>query len=166
MATHETYVFGAFILEIGERRLSHDGEHVALAPKALDLLVALVRRAGRLLSKQELLDSVWPESFVEEGILTVHVSALRRALGDTSRPPRYIETVARSGYRFIAPVTEHATDRRVIPGHWSIAVLPSRAPAGSGEGAPLVGLAITDSLIDRLGRFDPIVVRPTGAVHT
>ena len=166
MATHETYLFGGFILETGERRLSHDGEHVALAPKAFDLLVALVRRAGRLISKQELLDSVWPESFVEEGILTVHVSALRKALGDHSRPPRYIETVARSGYRFIAPVTEHATDRRVIPGRWSIAVLPSRSPAGGGEGAPLIGLAITDSLIDRLGRFDPVVVRPTGAVHS
>ena len=166
MATHETYGFGGFILEIGERRLTHDGEHLALAPKAFDLLVALVRRAGRLISKQELLDSVWPESFVEEGILAVHVSALRKALGDTSRPPRYIETVARSGYRFIAPVTEHATDRRVIPGRWSIAVLPSRAPAGGGEGAPLIGLAITDSLIDRLGRFDPVVVRPTGAVHS
>ena len=166
VTTDETYEFGGFTLEIGERRLSHNGEPVALAPKALDLLVALVRRAGRLISKQELLDSVWPESFVEEGILTVHVSALRKALGDTSRPPRYIETVARSGYRFIASVTETATDRRVIPGRWSIAVLPSRSPAGGGEGAPLIGLAITDSLIDRLGRFDPIVVRPTGAVHT
>ena len=166
MATYETYAFGRFTLEVGERRLSQSGEAVALAPKALDLLVALVRRAGRLISKQELLDRVWPESFVEEGILTVHVSALRKALGDNSRPPRYIETVARSGYRFIAPVTEHATDRRVIPGRWSIAVLPSRSPAGGGEGAPLIGLAITDSLIDRLGRFDPIVVRPTGAVHT
>ena len=167
--THETYVFGGFILEIGERRLSQDGEHVALAPKAFDLLVALVRRAGRLISKQELLETVWPESFVEEGILTVHVSALRKALGDTSRPQRYIETVARSGYRFIAttaPVTGPATDRRVIPGRWSIAVLPSRAPAGGGEGAPLIGLAITDSLIDRLGRFDPVVVRPTGAIHS
>ena len=102
VTTDETYEFGGFTLEIGERRLSHNGEPVALAPKALDLLVALVRRAGRLISKQELLDSVWPESFVEEGILAVHVSALRKALGDTSRPPRYIETVARSGYRFIA----------------------------------------------------------------
>jgi DNA-binding winged helix-turn-helix (wHTH) protein len=47
---------------------------------------------------------VWPDSFVEEGILTVHVSALRRTLGDEARPPTYIETVARSGYRFVAPV--------------------------------------------------------------
>jgi DNA-binding winged helix-turn-helix (wHTH) protein/tetratricopeptide (TPR) repeat protein len=166
VATHETYAFGPFTLEVEERRLSQSGGAVVLAPKALDLLVALVRRAGRLISKQELLDSVWPESFVEEGILSVHVSALRKALGDTGRPLRYIETVARSGYRFIAPVTEPTTDRRVIPGRWSIAVLPSRAPAGGGEGAPLIGLAITDSLIDRLGRFDPVVVRPTGAVHS
>jgi TolB-like protein len=94
------------------------------------------------------------------------VSTLRKVLGDTTRPPRYIETVARSGYRSIAPVTELRTDRRVIPGRWSIAVLPARSLTGGTEGERLVGLAITNALVDRLGRFDPVVVRPTSAVHT
>ena len=121
MAVQEIYTFGGFTLDVAERRLSRDGEALTLAPKAFDLLVALVRRPGRLVGKTELLETIWPESFVEEGILTVHVSALRKALNDTSRTPVFIETVARSGYRFIAPVVEEATDRRVIPGRWSIA---------------------------------------------
>ena len=108
---------------------------------------------------------MWPEAFVEEGILAVHVSALRKALGDTRRPARCIETVSRTGYRFIAPVTEPGVDRRVIPGRWSIAVLPARSLTAGLEGDGLIGLAITDALIDRLGRFDPFVVRPTAAVH-
>lgn len=164
MTTAERYSFGGFTLDVGERRLSADDTPLTLAPKAFDLLVAMVRRAGRLLTKRELLATVWPESFVEEGILTVHVSALRKALGDTTRPTRYIETVARSGYRFIAPVTESRPAPRVIPGRWSIAVLPARSLSGSTDGERLIGLAITDALIDRLGRFDPVAVRPTGAV--
>ena len=113
MARQETYTFGGFTLDVQERRLSRHAEHLTLAPKAFDLLVTLVRRAGRLISKTELLETVWRESFVEEGILTVHVSGLRKALGDTKRPPRFIETVARSGYRFIAPVVERNPDHAI-----------------------------------------------------
>jgi adenylate cyclase len=164
VTTPERYSFGGFTLDVGERRLSAADAPFTLAPKAFDLLVAMVRRAGRLLTKRELLATVWSESFVEEGILTVHISALRKVLGDTRRPPRYIETVARSGYRFIAPVTESRPALRVIPGRWSIAVLPARSLSGSTDGERLIGLAITDALIDRLGRFDPVAVRPTGAV--
>ena len=87
-----------------ERKLQRGADAVHLAPKAFDVLVALLRHPARLVSKDELLARVWPDSFVEEGILTVHVSALRRTLGDEARPPTYIETVARSGYRFVAPV--------------------------------------------------------------
>jgi len=58
----------------------------------------------RLVTKREILDRVWPDVFVAEGILTVHVATLRRVLGDTRRSPAYIETVSRSGYRFIADV--------------------------------------------------------------
>ena len=100
----EVYEFGGFTLDVGERRLSNAEGAIALAPKAFDLLVALVRRPGHLIGKQELLDIVWPDACVEEGILAVHVSALRKALDDTSRPARCIETVSRSGYRFIAPL--------------------------------------------------------------
>src|SRR6478735_678634 len=103
MGHRELFYFGEFSLEIEERRLRHGARPVHLAPKAFDLLVALLRHSGRLVSKDELLACVWPDSFVEEGILTVHVSALRRALGSDPRST-YIETVARSGYRFVAPM--------------------------------------------------------------
>jgi len=96
--------FGEFTLDVRERRLQRGADAVHLAPKAFDVLVALLRHPARLVSKDELLARVWPDSFVEEGILTVHVSALRRSLGDETRPSRYIETVARSGYRFVAPI--------------------------------------------------------------
>ena len=92
----DRYSFGGFTLDVDERRLfSHDGT-VRLAPKAFDLLLALVRRAGQLVSKRELLRTVWADIFVEEGILTVYMATLRKELGDTSRPASYIERVSRS----------------------------------------------------------------------
>jgi DNA-binding winged helix-turn-helix (wHTH) protein/Tfp pilus assembly protein PilF len=100
----ERYAFGAFSLDVVERRVLRAGDGVSLPPKVFDLLVALVREAPRLLTKRALLDAVWPDSFVEEGILSVHVSSLRKALGEGVGGVRYIETVARSGYRFVAPV--------------------------------------------------------------
>jgi DNA-binding winged helix-turn-helix (wHTH) protein/tetratricopeptide (TPR) repeat protein len=163
MAPNERYEFGEFTLEASERRLSKSGQAVPLEPKAHDVLVALLRRAGRLVTKHELLEIVWPESFVEEGILAVHVSALRKALGDRGGGRRYIETVARSGYRFIGPVSRPAAPAQA----WSVAVLPARpftAEILSGR-ERATGLALADALIDRLGRFEQIVVRPTRAVH-
>jgi DNA-binding winged helix-turn-helix (wHTH) protein/tetratricopeptide (TPR) repeat protein len=106
MASPEIYEFDEYVLDAGERRLSKSGHVVAIAPKAHDVLVALVRRAGRLVTKRELLDLVWGDVSVEEGILSVHVSALRKALGDDGGAERtYIETVPRAGYRFSAAVT-------------------------------------------------------------
>ena len=105
MATSEVFHFDEFTLDVQERRLLRGAEAVRLSPKAYDVLVALVQQRGRLVTKDELLRRVWPESFVEEGGLTVHVSALRKALGEDAHRPIYIETVARSGYRFIAAVT-------------------------------------------------------------
>src|SRR5689334_21935282 len=106
MTTREVYEFGEFTLDASERRLSHGGHCIPLAPKAHDVLLALVRHAGRLVTKRELLDLVWPESFVEEGILSVHISALRKALGDGHQGNQYIETVSRSGYRFLGVITQ------------------------------------------------------------
>ena len=105
----ELYKFGEFTLDVPERRLTRGALPVHLAPKTYDVLVALVRRAGHLVTKRELLDRIWSDVFVEEGILTVHVASLRKALGDMRRSPWYIETVSRSGYRFIAPVAHAGT---------------------------------------------------------
>ena len=111
MAGREVYEFGEFALDVGERRLTKRGQAIGLAPKAYDVLVVLVRNGGRLVRKSELLRAVWPESFVEEGILAVHISQLRKALGSR----QYIETVARAGYRWVSG----AGVRPVLPLHTS-----------------------------------------------
>lgn len=112
MASRGVFHFDEFALDVGERRLLRGTEAVRLSPKAYDVLVLLVRQSGRLVTKDELLAHVWPESFVEEGILNVHVAALRKALGDDTRPPAYIETVVRSGYRFKAAVRFDSADEK------------------------------------------------------
>jgi DNA-binding winged helix-turn-helix (wHTH) protein/tetratricopeptide (TPR) repeat protein len=161
MAAQERYRFGDMTLDVAERRLSRGGRNVSLAPKTHDLLVHLVRNAGRLVTKSDLLEHVWAGSFVEEGILSVHISGLRKALGDEDRS-RYIETVPRAGYRFIAPLL----DQRATRDGCSVAVLPAR-PSGPGtsDAERSVGLAIAEALIDRLGRSRGISVRPTRAIH-
>ena len=109
MAARGIYRFGDFTLDVRERRLLSGRDAVHLSPKAFDVLATLVQQPGHLVTKDELLARVWPESFVEEGILTVHMSALRKALHD-ERASSYIETVPRSGYRFIARVTPDESD--------------------------------------------------------
>ena len=107
----ETYEFGPFSLDPAEHVLRQDGRVVPLRPKDLDLLLALVQNSGRLLKKDELLTRVWPDSFVEEANLAQHVFTLRKVLGDDKEASRYIETVPRRGYRFIADVTVHPDPR-------------------------------------------------------
>ncbi len=124
----ELYRFGEFALDVRERRLSGAGGDVPLSPKAMDLLIQLIRRAGTLVSKRELLEALWPDAFVEEGIVAVHISALRKALGDRRHPAIYIETVSRSGYRFVAGV--RAERRAVRAGAGGGTVLPMLTPSG------------------------------------
>jgi DNA-binding winged helix-turn-helix (wHTH) protein len=123
--TEEVYEFGPFTLDVGERRLLNDGHAVPLAPKAYDVLVALVRRAGTLVTKSELLELVWPAVSVEEGVLSVYVSALRKALGDSGEAAAFIETVPRAGYRFDAAVRRRAVGE-ALSMKWPIGVLPAR----------------------------------------
>ena len=100
------YEFGAFLLDPAEHLLMREGQPVTVTPKAFDLLAALVENRGRLMSKEALLEQVWPDSFVEEANLSVKMSELRRALGETPNANQYIETVPRKGYRFVAEVAE------------------------------------------------------------
>lgn len=97
----ESYEFGPFRLEPGERRLLRGAENVTLTPKAFDTLYVLVRNSGHLLEKDELIGMLWPDTFVEEGSLSNNIFLLRKALGDN---PEYIETVPRRGYRFVGTV--------------------------------------------------------------
>jgi DNA-binding winged helix-turn-helix (wHTH) protein len=111
---NETYVFDEFTLDVTERRFARGREAVSLEPKTFDVLAALVRQAGRLLTKRQLLEDVWPDAFVDEGIVSVHVARLRSALGrDGGRC--YIETVSRSGYRFNAAVATYMGTARRVP---------------------------------------------------
>jgi DNA-binding winged helix-turn-helix (wHTH) protein/TolB-like protein/Tfp pilus assembly protein PilF len=98
------YEFGPYQLDPPERLLLCDGQPVPITPKAFDLLVVLVERCGHLVEKDELLRTVWPGSFVEEGNLAVAVSHLRKALSDDRGHHKYIETVSKKGYRFVAGV--------------------------------------------------------------
>lgn len=98
------YEFGDFRLDASERLLSRRGVAVPLTPKAIDLLLALVAQPGRLLDKDTLLKTVWPDSFVEENNLADNIFKLRRVLGDGENGPRFIETVPKRGYRFVADV--------------------------------------------------------------
>lgn len=100
-----TYKFGQFRLDSSERLLLRGGRPVPLTPKTFDLLVYLVERQGRLVTKQELMTALWPDTFVEETNLTYTVSALRKALGDGHEGEQCIQTVPTRGYRFVAPVT-------------------------------------------------------------
>jgi len=99
------YRFGEFVLDPGRRTLSRADSAVALTPKAFDVLLFLVQNPNRLVSKEELLQAVWGDTFVEEGNLTQYISHLRKALGDNSEDSRLIVTIARKGYQFTARVT-------------------------------------------------------------
>jgi DNA-binding winged helix-turn-helix (wHTH) protein/tetratricopeptide (TPR) repeat protein len=123
--TGEIYEFGPYSLDVGERRLCDAGQVVPLAPRAFDVLVALVRRAGTLVSKRELLDLVWPDVSVEEGVLAVYVAALRKRLAAPA-DVSYIETVPRAGYRFSSAVTRTKPLPEPVSMRWPIGVLPAR----------------------------------------
>jgi len=103
-AVSRAYRFGPFHLDVRERRLARGDEVIPLRLKVFDTLLVLVENAGRLVTKQELLDTVWPETTVEENNLNHNVSVLRKALGEKATGQQYIETVPRVGYRFAAPV--------------------------------------------------------------
>jgi TolB-like protein/DNA-binding winged helix-turn-helix (wHTH) protein/Flp pilus assembly protein TadD len=123
LSAKHLYRFGAYRLDVEDRLLYKDGELVALPPKVLDTLLLLVASGGRVLTKDEMMKQLWPDTFVEEGTLTQYISVLRKALGEGGS---WIENLPRRGYRFTAPVQEefspvqevrieeHTTSRTVI----------------------------------------------------
>jgi len=117
----EMYQFGPFSLDPTERVISRDGTLLSLTPKVFDTLVYLVRNHGRLLTKDELLKEVWPDTFVEEVNLAVNVSTLRKMLGEGPQDGRYIVTVPGRGYRFVATVRTVTNERSPLGGNGLIA---------------------------------------------
>ena len=148
--------FGPFRLDPVKRLLWRQGELVALPPKAVDLLLALVEQAGDVVGKQELMDRVWPDSFVEEANLSVNVATIRKVLGDRTDGEPYIETLSRRGYRFVAPVKKL--------GRLQLAVLPFRTLGPDSGDGPYLGVGLADALITRLASSGPVAVRATRAV--
>lgn len=108
----EMYEFGAFSVDPEERVLTRDGTALPLTPKVFDTLLCLVRNPGRVLTKDELLKEIWPDTFVEEVNLAVNISTLRKALGENPQDGRYIVTVAGRGYRFVADVRQVPSQRK------------------------------------------------------
>ncbi|HKV34693.1 MAG TPA: winged helix-turn-helix domain-containing protein [Pyrinomonadaceae bacterium] len=101
---NQLYEFGPYVIDARSRILLKDGTTVRLTPKAFDTLLVLVQHASQVVEKEQLLKEVWPDIFVEEGSLSHNIHGLRKALGDDSSEPRYIETIPKRGYRFVAPV--------------------------------------------------------------
>jgi DNA-binding winged helix-turn-helix (wHTH) protein/tetratricopeptide (TPR) repeat protein len=178
-----SFVFGPFRLNASERRLVRGDKPVPLAPKVFDTLVVLVENGGRLVDKDELMRRLWPDSFVEEATLARNISDLRKVLGESSGEAKYIETVPKSGYRFVATVTkrggegttlvlERRTRSRVIvqeeiAGSLSIrsmAVLPLKLLKADDTGEDYLGLGVADALITRFSKIRRIRVRPTSAI--
>src|SRR5215217_8832646 len=100
----DAFVFGPFRLLVRRRELIAHGVPVSLGQRALDILLVLVSRHGQLVTKNELMNEVWPGVVVEENNLQVHISALRKALGDEKGERRFLVTVPGRGYRFVHPV--------------------------------------------------------------
>ena len=128
-----SYRFGPFRLDPLTRRLTRDGEPVPLTARAFDTLVVLVEGQGGVVTKDELLRAVWQETFVEENNLNQAISALRRALHDDGNGNRFIETVPRKGYAFVAPVLCTIEPDRPTPPPAPRLV---EAPAPAAEPAP------------------------------
>ncbi|MGB7070250.1 MAG: tetratricopeptide repeat protein [Pyrinomonadaceae bacterium] len=106
----DLYEFGGYTLKVETMTLFRDGTLVSLPPKAIELLRFLLAHHGELLSKQQIFDQVWTDTFVEDGVLTQNVYVLRSALGTDEHGRQFIETVPRRGYRFAAPVTVSEKD--------------------------------------------------------
>src|SRR4051794_18869341 len=158
--TPETmYEFGPFRLDGARRTLLRNGAGGPLLPKSFDGLVALIRGAGHLLTKDALLASAWPDTAVEENSLAKAISDIRKALGEGPRDQRYIATVAGRGYRFAAAVT--TVDGRERP--QTTAVLPF-TNLGADSGTEHLSIGLADALITRLSRLRGLAVRPTGSI--
>lgn len=111
-----TYRWATFSIDADTRQLLADGREIHLSPKAFELLLLLVQHRSRALSKAELQERLWPSTFVGETNLATLVAEIRRALDDSAQESRYVRTVHRFGYRFVAPVAEVPASRPV-PDH-------------------------------------------------
>src|ERR1044071_3368755 len=131
-----SYEFGRFRLKVAERVLLREGELVPLTPKVFDILLVLVESSGQVVAKDDLMRSVWPNTFVEEGNLTQNISLLRKALGETPGGVQFIETVPRRGYRFVAE-TNRANGNGEMPTEQVVSIPNTPGQSASTRRTPI-----------------------------
>ena len=156
------FQFGPFYLDAGERVLLRDGRLVPLPAKALSTLLVLVRRNGHVVEKDVLMEEVWPDEYVEEGNLAQHIFMLRKALGESTESPGYIETVPRRGYRFAAALKE-VEDEEHDKGIDSLAVLPF-FNASDDPNMEYLSDGITESIMNSLSHLPQLKVMARSTV--
>src|SRR5580704_12338204 len=125
------FEFGRFRLDRTERFLFQDGAAVPLSPRLFDTLLVLVENRGHVVQKNDLMQKVWNDVAVEENNLTQSISALRKILGDNVDGPKFIETIPKRGYRFVAPVKE-VSEEEPLNDRASVANLNGREHPGTG----------------------------------
>jgi pimeloyl-ACP methyl ester carboxylesterase/DNA-binding winged helix-turn-helix (wHTH) protein len=108
------YLFDGFRVDVGERLLFKENREVSLTPKVFDTLLVLLENSSHVLTKKELMEQVWPDSFVEENNLAQNISILRKALGEGKEGEHYIQTVPKRGYRFVADVSSTGDDEETM----------------------------------------------------
>jgi DNA-binding winged helix-turn-helix (wHTH) protein/tetratricopeptide (TPR) repeat protein len=172
MEAKRSYEFGPFRLDGNERLLMRNGQAISMPQKDLETLFVLVEQSGHIVEKKELLERVWPGTFVEEGNLARHISNLRRVLGESRSNP-YIVTIPKRGYRFIAPVKQGQIDtgptastpaeKSAESPATSLAVLPF-VLLGTAEESDCLSLGFADALITALGNLEDLTVLPTAAI--
>lgn len=172
------YEFGPYQFDLNRRVLMRAGQAIPLTPKATEILVMLLANAGQLVEKDELLKEVWPDTFVEESNLTQNIFTLRKALGDDRADPRYIETVTRRGYRFVAQVRFNRVIENQLP-KWQRGLAPSLG--SSLDEQPIIAVlpfvnadknkdlenfasVLTDDIINNLSRVPSVHVMSRSAI--
>ena len=150
----EIYEFGDYRLDLGKQMLSRAGVQIPLTRKVFETLHVLVKRAGQVIEKEDLIRVVWPDAIVEENNLNQNISTLRRILGESRGDHRYIATVSGRGYRFIPQVRIHSNADAGQLEHIRIAVLPFEN-IGAGSDREYLAEGLTEETISSLGQIDP-----------
>ncbi|CAN7485920.1 winged helix-turn-helix domain-containing protein [Rhizobium sp. LjRoot30] len=152
----EEFQFGPYVLRTSKRAVLLNGQPIPLGSRAMDILIYLVRNAGQLQTNAAIIKNSWPDTYVDEANLRVHISALRRALGDTRREPQYIANIPGRGYSFIGPLST------------SIADAATTAELGIDKTLPPPGLVDRDeviaSLVDNLSSTRLLTITGPGGI--
>src|SRR5262249_17241718 len=129
--------FGSFRLDPANKCLWQKDSRIPMAPKLFSVLCHLVENPGRLVSQEELLEAVWPETFVQPQVRRKYIQELRKILGDSAQTPVYLETIPKRGYRFRLPLTAGASPAETAIASVSLVAVPQGHAAPPGRAAVL-----------------------------